>query len=162
MLVRYKNQVSLLFQRFPLLGRVGHRVFRTLQARFTAGAVAIIFNDVGEILLLKHVYRPKYLWGLPGGYVDRYENPADTVRRELLEETGLRVTVLAPVSIAQGIWPDHFDLAYVCQIEGGEVTLSGEILDYGWVLPADLPELLVFQTEAIDQALRLREAFGWQ
>ncbi|MFC1959977.1 NUDIX hydrolase [Chloroflexota bacterium] len=162
MLARYKAQVSQLFQKFPLLGRLGIRVYRLGQARYTAGAVAIVFNEAGAILLLKHVYRQKYLWGLPGGWVDRKENPGETVRRELMEETGLRIVVMAPVWIGQGVWSDHLDMAYICQLEGGDLSLSGEILDYRWVQPAELPKMLDFQTDAIAQALRLREAFGWQ
>ena len=158
-LARHKQRVSTLFQRFPLLGRVGQRVYRLWQARFSVGAVGVVFNDAGQILLLKHVYRPRYLWGLPGGWVSRRENPARTVERELMEETGLQVRVLAPLWVDQGVWLDHLDLAYLCRAEGpcDDLRLSGESLDYHWLLPEELPELLAFQQQAVAHALELRK-----
>ncbi len=163
MIGRYKAQLSALFQRYPFLGRLGHRTYRLLlQPRFTVGAVGVVFNETGRILLLKHVYRPEYLWGLPGGWTSPRENPRRTVERELMEETGLRVRTLAPLWIEQGTWADHLDMAFLCRLIGGDVRLSGEILDYRWVLPEEMPELLEFQRKAVEQALRLREVGRWE
>jgi mutator protein MutT len=55
----------------------------------TAGAV--ILNDKGEVLLLKHRFRPGSGWGLPGGFMEKGEQPIDALRRELREEIGLEV-----------------------------------------------------------------------
>src|SRR5438105_1447482 len=64
--------------------RVGHR-------RFTATAGALIFDDRGRILLLEHVFRPDSGWGIPGGFLDRGEQPEEGLRRELREEVGLEL-----------------------------------------------------------------------
>ncbi len=155
-----KQLIADAFQRHPWLGRIGHRVWRLFQARFSAGAVGVVFNAEGDILLLKHVYRPQQLWGLPGGYVGWREDPAHTVERELLEETGLQVKTLQPLWVEQGLYTDHLDLAYLCRLEGGEVRLSGEILAYDWVSPHRLPALLSFHQRAIEQALKVWEVTG--
>ena len=64
---------------------------RLTNARFTVTAGAIIFNDKGEVLLLKHRFRAGSGWGLPGGFMEKGEQPIDALRRELREEIGMEV-----------------------------------------------------------------------
>jgi mutator protein MutT len=59
--------------------------------RFTVTAGAVIFNDKGEVLLLKHRFRAGSGWGLPGGFMEKGEQPIDALRRELREEIALEV-----------------------------------------------------------------------
>jgi 8-oxo-dGTP diphosphatase len=158
---RIKTAVAGIFQRFPILGSVGQRIYRLRQARFTIGAVGVVFNDEGQILLLEHVFHPVYPWGLPGGWVDRREPPAAAVERELSEETGLQVEVIMPLDVDLGDYHDHLDMVYLCRLIGGTVQLSGEILDYGWYTPDELPAMFTIQRRAIEQAVRLREAMAW-
>jgi 8-oxo-dGTP pyrophosphatase MutT (NUDIX family) len=55
------------------------------------GAAAAIFDEAGAaVLLVKHKYGPLN-WELPGGAAESGESPAETVVREVLEETGLHV-----------------------------------------------------------------------
>ena len=55
------------------------------------GAVAAVFDDAGKVLLVEHVFRTDYPWGLPGGWVAPGEAPVDAVRREIEEELQLQV-----------------------------------------------------------------------
>lgn len=159
---QHKEPIARFLRAAPVLGAVAHRLIRLVQARFTVGAVGVILNDAGQLLLLKHVYHPRIGWGLPGGYVARHEDPATAVEREIREETGLQVRVLAPLQIGLGVNRDHLDLAYLCRLVGENViVLNGEILDYQWVLPTALPELLSFHERAIRQALALQEGTPW-
>lgn len=64
---------------------------RATQTRFTVTAAALIFNDAGEILLLKHYFRPGSGWGIPGGFLELGEQPEQALRRELREEVGFEV-----------------------------------------------------------------------
>lgn len=60
-------------------------------------ALAIIFNEQGQILLTKRdePESPYHgLWEFPGGGIEHGENPQDTVLREVKEETGLTVQLL--------------------------------------------------------------------
>src|SRR5262245_42971076 len=72
---------------------------RATQKKFTVSVAAVITNDEGKILLLDHVLRPKFGWGMPGGFIESGEQPEDAIRREIKEETGLELTALEMVWI---------------------------------------------------------------
>ena len=58
-----------------------------------AATAAIITNDKGEILVATRSKEPaKGTLDLPGGFCDSYETAEEGVAREVLEETGLKVT----------------------------------------------------------------------
>ena len=67
------------------------RVVRLGQRRFTVTAGAFVFDDEGRILLLEHEFRPDSRWGIPGGFLNKGEQPDDAMRRELREEVALEV-----------------------------------------------------------------------
>ncbi|HSD47004.1 MAG TPA: NUDIX hydrolase [Pyrinomonadaceae bacterium] len=64
---------------------------RVTQQRFTVTAGALIFNNDGKVLLLKHRFRAGSGWGIPGGFLELGEQPEEAMRRELREEIGLEV-----------------------------------------------------------------------
>lgn len=120
--------------------------------RHYVGAVGAIFNEAGQVLLLEHVFRPHYPWGLPGGWVERGENPADTVRREIEEELRLWVEVKQLVlcqvqggGLPKNTTPSGLGLVYYCRLAEGtpplditEVQRGHEILSLAWVDPAEM------------------------
>ena len=58
-----------------------------------AATVAIITNSRGELLVATRSKEPaKGTLDLPGGFCDSYETAEEGVAREVLEETGLKVT----------------------------------------------------------------------
>lgn len=71
--------------------RVRRWSMRATQTRFTVTAGALIFNDAGQVLLLKHRFRAGSGWGIPGGFLEYGEQPEEALRRELREEIGLEV-----------------------------------------------------------------------
>jgi 8-oxo-dGDP phosphatase len=63
-------------------------VFRMRRCAMTA-----VLDDSGERMLLMRRHRfiiDRWVWELPGGYVDAGEDPAVAAAREVLEETGWR------------------------------------------------------------------------
>jgi 8-oxo-dGTP pyrophosphatase MutT (NUDIX family) len=61
-------------------------IVRRYSAGMTLGVRVAAFDDQGQVLLLRHSYRPG--WHLPGGGVDLGESAVDAAVRELREETG--------------------------------------------------------------------------
>jgi len=58
---------------------------------------AIIRDDAGRLVVVRRGRPPGAgLWSIPGGRVEAGESDVEAVRREVREETGLRVDVQAP------------------------------------------------------------------
>ncbi|MDE1173805.1 MAG: NUDIX domain-containing protein [Parvibaculaceae bacterium] len=60
-----------------------------LRRPLTAGVRAMIFDEAGRVLLVRHTYIDG--WYMPGGGVDRNETMLAAVRREVDEETGVLI-----------------------------------------------------------------------
>ena len=150
------RQVASLLQRWPWLGVWIQRAMRVWQPRFTAGVVGVLLDDAaGRVFLVEHVYHAHTPWGLPGGWIDRNENPARAIEREFLAETGLRVRAVRPLIIQLGDrWRRHLDMAYLVALEGQAqpVRLCNELLAYRWVPVDDLPLLVSVHRQAIHLA----------
>ncbi|MCI0394494.1 MAG: NUDIX domain-containing protein [Chloroflexi bacterium] len=139
----------------PLVRRLMGLAIRLVVARHPMGVAVIGFNEGGQILMLRHVFHPLAPWGVPGGWLDRQEDPADCALRELKEETGLTARLGPVVHLARERHPSHVGIAYIAQIRPGPLSLSGEIIEAGWFQPDALPgPLLPFVSEAIQRATR--------
>ena len=64
-----------------------------IAARFASGATvgALIFNARGEVLMIR-THKWSGLWGIPGGKIKWGETSEAALRREIKEETNLKVT----------------------------------------------------------------------
>ena len=126
---------------------------RIIVPRHRTGVLVVGYNDSGHILMLRHVFHPLTPWGLPGGWLEKGESPADCAKRELQEETGLSGKFGPIVYSSFESKPAHIGIAFMAQIDPGAVELSPEIIDAEWFGPASLPEpLLPFVRNAIDAA----------
>ena len=143
--------------------RVALRLAARLKApRQPAGAVGVVFDDDRRVLLVEHVYRTDYPWGLPGGWIERGEDPKETVRREIEEELGLCVEV-GPLLLSEQVGlieksthPRHLGLAYACRLISGACRLSAETISVEWVRPDHIQRRLApFQLRAVKLAEEL-------
>ena len=83
----------------------------------------------------------KGYWSLPGGLVETGELLEDAVRREVLEETGLKIRPTQRFEIFERIMRDgqgrveyHFVLAdYICEVVGGKLGASSDASRLKWV-----------------------------
>ena len=71
-----------IYRRLPRRARVA--IVHTIAPTFTVGAVCVIERPDGAVLLVRHAYRRR--WGLPGGLLNRGEDPRVAAKREALEE----------------------------------------------------------------------------
>jgi ADP-ribose pyrophosphatase len=53
---------------------------------------AVVFNDAGEVLLVKRLNEPsKNLWAIPGGRLQAGETLKEAAKREIFEETSVKI-----------------------------------------------------------------------
>ncbi|WP_305906434.1 NUDIX hydrolase [Methylomarinum sp. Ch1-1] len=68
----------------------------------TIGVSAVVFNQQGQILLIKRDKPPALgLWSIPGGKQEPGESIGEACRREVLEETGLDVEVKNIIALVE-------------------------------------------------------------
>lgn len=68
------------------------RVLWMAHSKFICGITGVVRADDGRVLLLRHRMWPEgRQWGFPTGYANKGERHEDTIVREVMEETGLRV-----------------------------------------------------------------------
>ena len=66
---------------------------RLFSPKWTVGALALLTNEKGEVLIAKHRGR-SHPWGFPGGMLAPPETPLQGLCRELSEELGLELSQL--------------------------------------------------------------------
>ena len=102
----------------------------------------VVFDEIGRVLLIRRGSEPaRGKWSLPGGVVGLGESLEDALKRELLEECGLRVEVGSLVSVASRIGRGtgrqvryHFVLLdYLCTGFGGVLRAGSDASDVKWV-----------------------------
>ena len=115
------------------------------------GVAVAVINERNEILLQK---RADGKWGVPGGFMELGESTEEAGRREVFEETGLKIGSLNLVGVFSG--KQHFvklpngdefypvTVAYICRdIEGGHLKADGqETTEVRFFKLNDLPEKL--------------------
>jgi ADP-ribose pyrophosphatase YjhB (NUDIX family) len=109
-------------------------------------ANAFVVDHAGRVLLARRAREPSLgLWDLPGGFVEEGEHPTDTLRRELLEETGLEVE---PGSFA-GLWMDEYGdgpdsestlcLYWTARVVRGVLSPADDVSELAWFAADELP-----------------------
>lgn len=117
---------------------VGQRLVRTFKPTYSLGAIALIEFD-GKVLALKQLHRSGF--SLPGGLVDRGEQPHEAVRREVFEETGLQIDPGDPITVTFDTDVNHVDVIFriVCESEP-QVKVASEAYAHTWHSLDDWPE----------------------
>ncbi len=111
------------------------------------GVGGVILSDAGEVLIVKRRQEPLAgQWSLPGGMLEIGETLEAGTAREMLEETGLIVSVGPVVEVFDRILLDdtgqvryHFVLIdYLCQVRGGVRQAGSDVEAAEFVSPQAL------------------------
>lgn len=127
------------WQRLPLWAR--RLAVRVLYPTFPLGAIAVIRDDVGRLLLVHQTYNRDLSWGAPGGWLSGHESPPETAARETFEETGLRVRAGRLLAADSGPYAE-ITLAFECTVVGDDGFRPSEEIDrIAYFAPDALPPL---------------------
>ena len=127
------------------------------------GVGVIVLNDKNEIFVGKRKDNPIDKWQMPQGGVDKGESYVSAMRRELFEETSIKnIKVLKeidgffeyelPKELVGIIWKGKFrgqkQKWFITKFTGVEEeinlkTQKPEFIEWKWVMPDDLPYLIV-------------------
>lgn len=129
---------------------------RLIEPRFTVTAGAVVLDENGRVLLLKHVFRSGSGWGIPGGFIEKGEQPEAAIRRELFEEIGLKLAEAELAFVRTLKRPQQVEMIFRCRPLTGEFApRSVEIRSAEWFATDALPpELGRDQRRLIERALR--------
>ena len=123
---------------------VGHELL------LVPSVTAILYDDVGRILLVKHT--DAHQWVAPGGSIEPNERPADAVVREMWEETRLLVQPVRILGVFGGPeflvkYKNDDQVTYImtvfeCHLLEGKAQADGvETLEVGFFSHDDVAKL---------------------
>lgn len=130
---------------------------------YRLGVGIILVNGAGRIFVAKRIDMPSDAWQMPQGGMDPGETPLEAAKREMFEEVGTdKAEFVAesagwyrydlPPELVGVIWGGRYrgqeQKWFVARFAGTDsdiniATANPEFLDWKWVAPAQVPELIV-------------------
>ena len=144
------------------------------------GVGIIVLNNDNKVFVGKRKDNPADNWQMPQGGLDKGENYLSAMRRELLEETSIKnVKILEeideffeyelPANLIGIIWKGKFrgqkQKWFIVKFTGEEKeidlrTKNQEFIDWKWISPDKLPEVIVsFKKDLYLKLLKKIEKF---
>ena len=113
---------------------------------------AIIKN--GKILMAKHSYGLKNRYALIAGFIEAGETLEEGVKREIMEEVGLKVNNIKYFGSQPWPFPNSLMVGFTADYESGEINVDGkEIIDAKWFDVDDvtpMPSKISISSELIE------------
>lgn len=112
----------------------------------SAACVAFIMNEQGQLLIERRKHEPaKDMLDLPGGFSDMGETSLDSVKREVEEETGLKVTSAEYLFSLPNVYRysdmdiPTLDMFYLCKVEDTAcLHAADDASECMWMKPEDI------------------------
>ncbi len=115
-------------------------------------AVAALVRRNDKILVVLRGNPPaEETWALPGGSIELGETIYEAAERETLEETGVRVRAIKPLTAVDAIYRDedgavrfHYVIVYMlASLISGEPAADDDVKDARWMTLEELEEYMV-------------------
>ena len=105
---------------------------------------AVVLKDNRFLIIKRGTNEDVYAeqWDIPGGKVDFGENPTEALKREVMEETGIKVEIIKPLDVwtffKDGGDTQVIGITFLCNFLSGDVLLSEEHTDFRWITPMEI------------------------
>src|SRR4051812_9268666 len=109
--------------------------------RFAIAVAGVLLDSAGRVLLIREGHGARQ-YGVPGGLVQEYDTPDETLEREFVAQTGVTVGIDHVVGVRYRATSEQpfIVIAYRCRLVSGAARVTG----YG-----DIDEVAWFDTKAL-------------
>jgi len=122
------------------------------EPKIIIGVGAVIEDDTGRILLVKHIPERGGFWQgkwiCPGGELEPGETIENGIRREVKEETQLEIELVSPLAPFDRIVQLNGEtllhviyIDYLAKLTGGELRTGSDIGQAIWIEKERIPEI---------------------
>ena len=101
--------------------------------RHSVSVAGVVFNDSGEVLVIRR--RDNGHWEPPGGVLELHETVQAGAQREILEETGILVTIGPLTGVYKNMKRGVVALVFRCTEPRGSVRPTNETVAVEWMYP---------------------------
>ncbi len=120
--------------------------------RITVAVGAVIEDEAGRILLVKHIPERGGFWQgkwiCPGGELELGETIEEGIRREVKEETQLEIDLVKPLTPFERIVRSNDSVSlhiiyidYLAKLTGGKLKVGSDVGEAMWVEKERIPEI---------------------
>ena len=109
---------------------------------FPTAAIALVYNEKGQVLLLQQNYISTEFCNLVSGYIKSGEDAEATIVREIFEETGQQVAELKLMLTHWFPKKEMLMIGFFARVAQTDLILSEEVDDAHWHSPDEIMELL--------------------
>ncbi|MEV7892950.1 NUDIX hydrolase [Streptomyces cyaneofuscatus] len=102
----------------------------------SVSVAGVVVREDGRVLTIRRA--DNGTWEPPGGVLELSEAPEDGVRREVYEETGIKVQVDRLTGVYKNTARGIVALVFRCHAEGGQEQLSEESTAVEWLTPDEV------------------------
>jgi len=149
--------LALVFNAFPV--RWQRRFMTAAHDRFLVGVTGLGIDTDGKVLLARHRFGAPE-WRFLGGFLAPRERVEDALRREIAEETGLRVEIGPVLEVVTGYKWQRVELVFAYRVIGGSQSLTEEVAELRGFDPVDLPEVRADQRGLIERHAAVASAWA--
>ncbi len=122
----------------------------TQDHRYSVSVAGVIVDDQGRALIIQR--RDNGHWEPPGGILEHGETIEDGLRREVYEETGLKIQPGPLTGVYQNMHRNILALVFRCSVTDGRPAKTDESAAFRWATAEHVRELMseAYATRVLD------------